>query len=580
MHRPLEPILAVLTLALPLAIAPRAAAEQSGAQATLSPPAEAKTADASDAQGSSTGIADALFPPASSEEKSESPARESLPAKQPSPQRLPAKRQRGAAETLPPTAPQPERPGEVQGGFPPLPPDPYAERHDPLPPLEEELWLHGGSYLYQPEGDRLGWPEDKEHAHYDLLRLPENWQKPQPLQAFSNFLGPDPIQPDPLFHWIGPGGYVWEPRFVGYGAYQLFAFGIEADSRDQVAVGHQLFLDLDLRLTGTERFHVQFRPLGKKNTGGSYYQFTDPAGYVNNGTGEPQRYWFEGELASMLGAYVNPFAVRDVHVLAGKFPFALHNSLLINDEILGVAINKNTLFAGTTSNINVQTFLGFNDVDTFNNAGGQAYGVNAFIDYRRTFYVLTYAFSRNKRDDRRDAHYTAASVTRLFGPLTLAGRALVKIGDRAGMGSGELFVLESNYTRVFDHKPLGVQYGVFYTNTFLATKGWSSLGGANFNRLQAAFAVNPLVRIAAGLPTAGTWGIAGGVQLFRRHEDESIIPEFAFEAPQGVPVWGVGMRYLRKTGRRTFFQAFAVANFSPQKRFTRDGLFLCETIVF
>jgi hypothetical protein len=114
----------------------------------------------------------------------------------------------------------------------------------------------------------------------------------------------------------------------------------------------------------------------------------------------------------------------------------------------------------------------------------------------------------------------------------------------------------------------------------MATQGWNSLGGANFNRLQAAFAVNPLVRIAAGLPTSDTWGIAGGVQLFRRHEDESIIPEFAFQAPQGVPVWGVGMRYLRKTGRRTFFQAFAVANFSPQERFTRDGLFLCETIVF
>lgn len=32
------------------------------------------------------------------------------------------------------------------------------ELNEPLPPLEEELWLHGGSYLYAPEGDRLNWP--------------------------------------------------------------------------------------------------------------------------------------------------------------------------------------------------------------------------------------------------------------------------------------------------------------------------------------------------------------------------------------------------------------------------------------
>ncbi|MEQ8786677.1 MAG: hypothetical protein RIC55_10280 [Pirellulaceae bacterium] len=508
------------------------------------------------------------------------PVREATPPATPSTERLPPQRQAAPPESLPPPASQHHLPGDALGAFPPLPPDPYADKHDVLPPLEEELWRHGGSYLYHPEGDRLGWPEHDDHAHYHLLRLPEDWQKPQPVQAFSEFLGPDPIQPDPLFHWLGPGGYVWEPRFVGYGSYQLFGFGIEAAGQEQAALGSQLICDLDLRLTGTERFHVQFRPLGRGNTGGSYYQFTDPAGYVNNATGEPQRYWFEGELASMLGGYVDPFAVRDYTITAGKFPFVLQNALLMNDEILGVAINKNTIYAGNLSNINLQTFFGFNDVDTFNDADGQAYGVNAFIDYRRTFYELTYAYALHDRDDRRNAHFAAAGVTKLFGPLMLAGRAMFKIGDASGMGSGELLVLESNYTRIFHHKPLGVEYGVFYTNAFLATNGWSGLGGSNFNRLQAAFEVNPLVRIAAGLPTADTWGIAGGVQLFRLNEDESIIPEFAFEAPQDIPVWGLGLRYLRKTGKRSFFEAFGLANFSDDPRYVRKGLFLSETIVF
>lgn len=448
---------------------------------------------------------------------------------------------------------------------------------EPLPPLEQELWLHGGSYLYQPEGDRLNWPS-KEEAHYDLLRLPEDWQKPEPVTAFSEFLGADPVEPFPQFRW--PGGYVWEPRFVGYGSYELFGFALEENNRRQDVIGHQLIYELDLRLTGTERFHVQFRPLGRENTGGSYYRFNDPQDYVSNATGEPQRYWFEGEVHSLLGGLVDPFAVLDYHIVAGRFPFVLHNSLLMNDEILGVVVNKNTIYTGNLSNLNIQVFYGFNDVDTFTDGDAQAYGAHATIDYRHAFLEATYAYANHDLDNSRNSHFAALSGTKLIGPTTLAGRALFKIGDRGGTGSGELFVLEANRTRYFEHGPAGLEYGVFYANAFLATQGWSNLGGANFNRLRTAFEVNPLVQISAGRPAGDTWGIATGVQLFRLHEDESWIPEFAFEAPNDIPVWGVGLRYLRKTGRRSFFEALGSFNFSDDPRFDREGVFLSETIVF
>ncbi|MEZ6069030.1 MAG: hypothetical protein R3C10_01910 [Pirellulales bacterium] len=200
-----------------------------------------------------------------------------------------------------------------------LPPTARADGDDaPLPNLADELYEHGGSYLYCPEGDRLGWPARGE-SHYEYLRLPEWWQKPRPLTAFAEFLGADPIKQYPRLKWFGPGGDSWEPRLVGYGGYQMFAFAFEANHQRSDAIGHQLLLDLDLRLTGTERFHVQFRPIGKGNTGGSYYQFNDPAHYVDNSTGEPDRYWFEGELYSMLSSYLDPFAVRDVHFVGANF---------------------------------------------------------------------------------------------------------------------------------------------------------------------------------------------------------------------------------------------------------------------
>lgn len=487
----------------------------------------------------------------------------------------------GPAEELPiaPARPNDELPTQAGGDFPRLPPDPYADQYDPLPSLGEELWYHGGSYLYQPEGDRLNWPSHEE-AHYELLRLPEDWQKPRPVELFTEFLGADPVIVNPRLKWPGPGGYVWEPAFVGYGSYDLFGFAFEQNKQRRDGIGHQLILDLDLRLTGTERFHVQYRPLGKGGTGGSYYEFSDPDGYVNNATATPDRYWFEFELHSVLGAYVDPFAALDFHTTIGKVPLAFHNTLLMNDEVVGVIVNKNTIYAGQLSNLNIQMFYCFADVDAYANANADLVGIHAQFDHRLAFHEATYAFVQHDFDSDRDSHFLALSRTQFFGPLSLAGRALFKVGDRGGRGSGQLFVLESNYTRTFDREPYGVSHGVFYANAFAATSGWNAIAGNNFNRLTTAFEVNPLVRLSAGIGVADTYGVAAGVQLFRHHEDESLIPEIAYESPDGASVFGLGLRYLRKTGPRSFIEVQGVYNESNDSRFDREGIFTAYHIIF
>jgi len=372
---------------------------------------------------------------------------------------------------------------------------------------------------------------------------------------------------------------MWDVRFVGSGSYELFAFGLNENSQQQGAVGHQLTIDLDLRLTGTERFHVQFRPLGKGNTGGSFYQFSDPEGYVDNAHAEPDRFWFEGELQSILGGVLNPLPVLDYNFAVGKFPIELHNSLLINDEILGFGLAKNTILRGGLSNINVQFFYALNDVE---NAAGdhRLYGVNAAIDHRRTFYELSYFLLQNDVDSRRDAQYAAISGTKSYGPLAVAARGLFKWGDPGGTGDGQLFVLESNYTRFFYQNLFGVNKGVFYCNAFYAGSGWSPISGSNLNRLRSTFETNPLIRIAAGVSTDERWGVSMGVQLFRRHADESLVPEIAYEAPSGVPVLGLGMRYLRKLGTRTYLESLATFGISDDPRYQREGVFVSYHVLF
>jgi hypothetical protein len=252
----------------------------------------------------------------------------------------------------------------------------------------------------------------------------------------------------------------------------------------------------------------------------------------------------------------------------------------MNDEIIGVVVNKNTIYAGPLSNMNVQALYAPTDVNAFADADAALYGVNVFADYSGVFWEATYAFVSNENDDSRNTHYAAISRTKFYGPFSLAARALFKFGDKGGRGSGQLFVLESNWSRRFHDKPCGIEHGVFYCNAFGATQGWNPISGGNINRLTASFEVNPLVRLATGRSLEETYGVSAGVQLFRHHEDESIIPEVAFQSAAGTPVWGIGLRYLRKTGRRTFLEVFGVANFSDDSRFEREGIFTAYNIVF
>ncbi|MCH8046184.1 MAG: hypothetical protein IID44_20925 [Planctomycetes bacterium] len=482
--------------------------------------------------------------------------------------------------------------GDSAPVFPALPPDPYRNDHDILPSLEDELDYHGGAYLYERYDDYLdGVPQDHALGHVDphvtLLRVPEDYDAPQPLSFFADFLGADPIRSWPRLHWPGADAVAWEPRLVVYGAYQFFGIATEDGNLRTDGIGHQLLVDVDWRVTGTERLHLQFRPLGRGNTGGSFYQFNDPDGYIDNSTGLPDRWWIEAELASVFGGWLhNPLVARDYLLVAGKFPFVLHNRLLINDDVTGLVLSKNTIYAGHLSNLNVQLFYAFDDVDAFDAFSGRSaktWGVHATADYRQMLLEATYASLLHPRDPTRDAQFTALSATKLIGPVTLAGRALLKWGDRGGRGCGQLFVLESNLTRTFSPSftdCTGIEFGVFYVNAFHATRGWNSISGGGFDRLRSTLEVNPLVSISAGRPPDDTTGLALGVQLFRHHEDESITPEVVFESPGGRPVWGAGLIYQRKTGPRSFFEARGVGTWSNTPAFRRDGVFLAETILF
>lgn len=457
---------------------------------------------------------------------------------------------------------------------------------EPLPPLEDELRMHGGAHLYTAEGDQFLCPiPESEYSHPRYLRLPEDYQAPEPLTFFAEFLGNDPIKPWPALHWFGKDGYVWEPQFVGYGSHEVFASVLEEGPRRRDLLGQQLIVDLDLRVTGTERFHVQYRPLGEAGTGGSYYQFSDPAGYVDNATGVPDRYWFEWEMQSVLGGLIgDPTIQCDLHTVIGKVPFMLQNNYLMNDEVLGVVVNKNNLIISPFSNINTQLFYFPADVDAFPDGSSDLFGTNINADMHGAFFELTYAHLEHSNNSSRNTDYAALGAVQFFGHWSIGGRAMAKWGDRPSGGNAELLVLESNYTHYapqWMRNTTGIEYGVFYLNGFYASEGWKPISGGNFNRISSSFEVNPLLQIARRQTPIlhDTPGLVLGVQLFRHEEDESLIPEIAWQHP-GVDVFGAGLRYLRQTGKRSFMELRGLYNWSPDRRFDREGVMLSHFFLF
>lgn len=468
-------------------------------------------------------------------------------------------------------------------GFASIAESPLEFPTDALPPLDVELYHHGGSYLYEPLdiNSKLYRPPAR---HHPPLRLPEDWQEPQPLALPYDFLGSHFIEWRPGWEWCGSPGYQWEPRLVGYGSYQIFGALFEESGERRDGIGHQLILDLDLALTGTERAHVQFRPFGEENSGGSFFVFSSPSGYVNNHTAVPQRWWIEGELQSIFGRMIgDPTVQLDINFTAGKFPFALHNFLLINDEITGIVLGKNTITHTPLSNLNVQLFYAADEVDAFNGRNSDFTGIHLQGDYRLAFLEFTYAHVFPGGRPGRDADFFAFSGTQFFGPLSLAGRTMFKIGDEAGRGDGQLYVLESNFTRKPSHEfedATGIELAVAYLNVFKATSGWQSIAGGNFDRLRNLFTLNPLLQIAAGRPPVDTTGAALGVQLFRHNEDESIIPEVAIEEVDSDTVWGLGLRYQRQLTPRCYLDLRGLKTWSDYRPLVREGLFASTIIIF
>ena len=84
--------------------------------------------------------------------------------------------------------------------------------------------------------------------------------------------------------------------------------------------------------------------------------------------------------------------------------------------------------------------------------------------------------------------------------------------------------------------------------------------------------LDPVITVAALAAPDDNAGLALGVQWFRDHENQSLTPEVALDAPGGTPVWGASLRYQIKTGPRSFFDIRGIGTYSRDRTLRWPGL--------
>ena len=236
------------------------------------------------------------------------------------------------------------------------------------------------------------------------------------------------------------------------------AFSIFGDLRTAVAYNDngakevalaaaRLNLDVDLRLTATERIHAFVRPIDQDGNF-SRYEFAGGDEDDDNTSLDLnlETLFFEGDVGSILGGVSESWSDLDLPFAVGLTPLLFQNGVWVEDAFVGgaatwVAKNSRVL---DISNMDVTVFAGAYKVSTpaardgdggLNDDDLEVFGVAAFVEANQGYWEAGYGFVEgdNAFEDI-DYHSLTAAFTRRYGGWLSNGvRGILTFGqDRDG----------------------------------------------------------------------------------------------------------------------------------------------------
>lgn len=366
------------------------------------------------------------------------------------------------------------------------------------------------------------------------------------------------------------------PGLAVYGDWRT-AVAYNNNKGEEIAqVATRLNVDIDLKITGTERLHAFFTPL-QDDAQFTRFEF---AGDDADGEAtleydlEPQTLFFEGDFGSIFAGITGEYAGFDLPFTVGLYPLFLQNGIWANDAILGGAVTLPALNSPVLglSNFDITFFAAFEDVDNpgvLNNEGlvdnndTYLYGATAFIDAFGGYIETGYGFLQGV-DDQKGllTHFLTGAYTRRWSDtISNSTRLFANFGDENGQDI-EGFAVISENSLVTSLPSTLIPYANFFFGVgapqpLVSADGLLKNVGINFE-------TDALTGFPALDDTASnTFGGALGLQyLFDL--DQQIVVEVAMVQPYGDPEigaedpqYGFGVRYQIPVTRAWLIRADA-----------------------
>lgn len=229
-------------------------------------------------------------------------------------------------------------------------------------------------------------------------------------------------------------------------------------------VATRLNLDVDLKLTATERLHALFRPIDKGGKFSRYEFFGDDH---NQGDaiidGNPDTLFFEGDVGSIVAGFTGEYQKFDLPIAAGLTPMLFQNGVWAEDAFVGGAVSipaRNSRLLDI-SNMDVTLFGGFDKVTTpaFKNADGvlndddaYVFGIATFVEANHGYWEGGYGLVKGRGSfSDQDYHSLTLAFTRRYGGwLSNSLRTVYTFGqnpdnNKQQTADGIIFLVENSF---------------------------------------------------------------------------------------------------------------------------------------
>lgn len=367
------------------------------------------------------------------------------------------------------------------------------------------------------------------------------------------------------------------PGLAIYGDWRTAIAYNQNNGKDDIAqVATRLNIDIDLKITGTERIHAFITPF-QDNTAFTRYEFGGAGADDDEFTFEfdrnPQTLFFEGDAGSLYSGFSGQEASFDLPFTVGLYPLFLQNGIWANDAILGGAVSlpaKNSASLGL-ANFDITFFGAFDNVDNAGiigpgeNDNANLYGVTAFIDafegYVETGYGLVQGFG--DKDDLLVHFLTAAYTRRYYNTFSNSTRVFANFDDGSGDDSDGLAIISEN--SLISGLPSTL---IPYANFFIGFGNPQPLVDGNGAGILKNVGINFETDALTGYPKLDDTGsntVGGAIGLqYLFNLDQQLVFEVATVQPfedDGIGAkdaqWGFGLRYQIPIDRAWLFRADA-----------------------